>query len=229
MSVSKRDIQLLIGFSGILLIVLTYFFVYIKLQDKTELIKADNVVLQQEVAELEALELQKQDFITATENFNSESLLLQTKYDSGYTTEDDIMFIADMESSEINEISVDYLNMTTPSPMEALVIPAEGKMGIIPVDDGITMFKVSMDFGFTVTYEGFKNVVRYIYSTGGRKNLESLNLIFDSGTGQLSGTIIANRYFLTGTTQVYSPASIPAVGIQVDDIFRTTDGAVTTN
>ena len=94
-----------------------------------------------------------------------------------------------------------------------------------PVENSIAMFQVPTEFGFNVTYEGFKNMVRYLYSTGGRKNIDSINLLFDSATGQLSGSITANRYFLTGTDQIASTTDIPAMETGVEDIFKTTDGS----
>ena len=238
MSVSKKDLQLLVAFAGVLLVALTYFFVFVKVQDYTELLKTDNTTLQTEVTKLEELNAKKDEYVADTKNYDNEYAVLQAKYDISYMPEDEIMFIADMESTELNQVSVTYLNLSDPVAMEAATataatttatattaVAADGDLGMTPVENSIAMFQVPTEFGFNVTYEGFKNMVRYLYSTGGRKNIDSINLLFDSATGQLSGSITANRYFLTGTDQIASTTDIPAMETGVEDIFKTTDGS----
>lgn len=251
MSVSKKDLQLLVAFAGVLLVALTYFFVFVKVQDYTELLKTDNTTLQTEVTKLEELNAKKDEYVADTKNYDNEYAVLLAKYDISYMPEDEIMFIADMESTELNQVSVTYLNLSDPVAMEAATataatttatatattatdatattdttaVAADGDLGMTPVENSIAMFQVPTEFGFNVTYEGFKNMVRYLYSTGGRKNIDSINLLFDSATGQLSGSITANRYFLTGTDQIASTTDIPAMETGVEDIFKTTDGS----
>lgn len=224
MKISKKDAQLLIVFLGVLIIAFTYFFIFTKYKDKTDILEAENAVMQDEVTKLEALDVQKQTYISQIELYDSENVMLQSEYDSGYTPEDDIMYIAEMEGDSANEVTVSYLNFAVPVLQPAVITTTTGEMGMVPVDNGVVMFKVPMDFGFSVTYEGLKNTLNYIYTTGGKKSIDSINLTFDTATGQLAGNMMANRFFLSGTNQIYSPTSIPTMGSGVENIFRTADG-----
>lgn len=223
MTVSKRDIQLLVGFAGVLLVVLTYFFVFTKFQEKTDLIKADNLVLKEEVDKLESLNLQHKIFMGKMEEYQTLISQMRDTYDVGYLTEDDIMYIVNMEKKETNQVKVPYLNMSGPTLVVAPETTVVGEMGVAPTDDGVALYQAPMNFGIQITYEGFKNMVSYLYSNGGRKNLESVSLMFDSGTGQLTGTVVLNRYFLSNTDKVYEPYEIPMMQLGTDNIFKTTD------
>jgi len=224
MTISNRDKQLLVVFAGILLVVLTYFFLFTKLQEKTETLKADNVVLQEEVTKLESLELQKQDYLAKTQEYTLENSRIQASFDNGYLLEDDIMYLSELENDQENEVVVQYLNLATPVDIPAVITTTQGEMGLIAQPSPTALFRVVSDFGFEVSYQGFKNMVRYLYATGGRKNIEQVSLMFNSQTGQLSGTMALNRYFMTGTDRAYSPAPIPSMSMGVTNIFRTTDG-----
>ena len=224
MTISNRDKQLLVVFAGILLVILTYFFLFTKLQEKTETLKADNVVLQEEVTKLESLEVQKQDYLAKTQEYTQENSRIQTSFDNGYLLEDDIMYLAELENDQENEVVVDYLNLATPEEILAVITTTQGEMGLTAQPDQTALFKVVSDFGFKVSYQGFKNMVHYLYTTGGRKNIDQVSLTFDSQTGQLSGTMALNRYFMTGTDRDYSPLPIPSMPVGVTNIFRTTDG-----
>ncbi len=223
MTISKKDKQLLVVVAGVLLVILTYFYVFTNFQEKTELLKTENTTLQTEVSKLELLNTQKDTFLAKTEEYNTEIKKIQASYDKGYTLEDDIMYLAEAEDSQTNDITVGYLNMATPTPMEVVATTTVGEMDLVPVLDNTAMFMVPLDFGFDISYEGFKNFIRYLYATGGRKNVNSFNLSFNSETGKLSGTMLLNRYFIAGTDGIYEPAIIPDQGTGVDNIFRTSE------
>lgn len=235
MTISKRDIQLLVGLLGILAAVLTYFMVYTKYEDKTQTLKTENISLKQQADLLETLNLQKQDFITKTEKFDKEVIEIASKYDAGHIREDEIMYISNMEDTSTNNVSVAYINMSTAEPV---IVGAtvtndtteastdgitNGTTTMVAVDNGIQLYRAPVDFGISTSYVGLKKMLGYIYATGGRKNIDSINLAFDSASGQLGGTILLNMYFMTGTNAVYTSTSIPTMSSGVENIFRTAD------
>ena len=222
MTISNRDKQLLVVFAGILLVALTYFFLFTKMQEKTELLKASNLVLQDEVTKLNSLAMQKQGFLAKAEEYTQENSRIQASFDNGYTLEDDIMYVAELENDQTNEIGISFLNLSTPQEVAAVITTTQGEMQMAPVLNQTALFKVTSDFGYEISYQGFKNMVRYLYSNGGRKNIEKLSLMFNTETGQLAGAMTLNRYFMTGTDSTYSPLPIPTMPIGVDNIFRTT-------
>ena len=228
MTISNRDKQLLVVFAGILLVVLTYFFLFTKLQEKTELFKASNIVLQEEVTKLNSLAVQKQEFLAKTEEYTQENSRIQDSFDNGYTLEDDIMYVAELENDQTNEIGISFLNLSTPQEMAAVITTTQGEMQMAPVLNQTALFKITSDFGYEISYQGFKNMVHYLYTNGGRKNVEKLSLTFNTETGQLAGSMTLNRYFMTGTDSTYSPLPIPTMPMGVDNIFGTTGGGSAT-
>lgn len=218
MKVSKRDSQILIGFLGVLVAALSYFFVYTKYQEKTETLIHDNATLTAEVQRLEGLSLQKEKFLEDTKSYNEAVEKISAKYDAGLITEDRIMFIHNMEQNIGREsVFVNFVNL----PEYALVTGYPETSG---KDNGVQLYKATTDFGFSATsYDGLKQMLRYIGSSTGRKNFESISIGFDSETGNLSGSVLLNLFFMTNTNQVYTPTSIPTMTQGVDNIFRTAD------
>ena len=54
---------------------------------------------------------------------------------------------------------------------------------------------------FTGTYASLKDMVDYLADQTGRMTLDNVNASFDSSTGNLSGSITVNLFFMAGTGQ----------------------------
>ena len=74
---------------------------------------------------------------------------------------------------------------------------------------------------FTGTYASLKDMVDYLADQTGRMTLDNVNASFDSSTGNLSGSITVNLFFMAGTGQTYTEPDAGSVAYGTDNIFGT--------
>lgn len=88
----------------------------------------------------------------------------------------------------------------------------------------VHLFKAPINYSFQATYDGLKNMMYYLLNDSNRKNIENINITFDTETGNLTGSMDVNLFMMTGTGREYRPLSIPATSKGVSDIFHTAEG-----
>jgi len=247
MNTNKSQIPLLLGFLGILVAVCAFIFIYRPLSAKTEALDIENVMLLDKAAKYQELADQKEGFLSEIERMNSEMTGILDEYSTGLIREDQIMYMANLQKRFSADLLVDLFTMgdseellfgttdgtvatdgttTAPDPAAVDVATTTSTSAYVEptaTDNGIHMFKNTIDSSFSVTYKGLKDVLDYINGLGTRKNITAIGLAFDSGTGNLSGTMTLNQYYLTGTEGIYTPSSIPAMMTGLDNIFGTVD------
>lgn len=235
----KKDIQLLLIVFGILIGVASWQFIYKGNQEKTQKLTEENKTLQETVNELEILEAQKEQFVADTETMKQECTGMINSFAAGILAEDEIMYLYNMEIVDANDVKVPSVTMG-----EAAEIPYSNATAAVdtqagqteetagtagsaaqfqPVDEGIRMYDSKSTVTFTTTYDGLKNVVKYVYEIPARKAISSVNLTA-SEKGYLSGSMELDFYYLTGTDIPYSMISIPGVPLGTDNIFGVING-----
>lgn len=239
---SKKDIQLLLIVFGILIGFASWQFAYKPNQEKTEKIKTENTALKNEVNELEVLEARKEEFLSDIDTMQAECTQITNSFASGLMTEDEIMYLYNMELVDANDVKVPSVSMS-----EAIEVPyaaattatatttntAEGTTAngtateqvavFQPVDEGIKMYDSKTTVSFTTSYNGLKNVVKYVYEIPSRKAIGTVSLTA-SDNGYLTGTMELDFYCMTGTDVPYSYISIPGVPTGTDNIFGVRNG-----
>ena len=93
----------------------------------------------------------------------------------------------------------------------------------------ILLYRAPIDFNFVTTYSGLKDMLTYMFSEGTKKSVDAINLSFDSATGNLSGTMTMNLYYMIGIDKQYQPLQIPPVQKGVKDIFHTVNSGIQSN
>ena len=88
-------------------------------------------------------------------------------------------------------------------------------------DDGINVLTNNVSYGYTVSYDGFKDMVKYLNTVGGAKDIKDVSLTYDRSTGILNGYMSVDFYVLSGTDNQYVPLRIPSVDLSTDNIFGT--------
>ena len=68
-------------------------------------------------------------------------------------------------------------------------------------------------------------MVDYLADQTGRMTLDNVNASFDSSTGNLSGSITVNLFFMAGTSQTYTEPDAGSVAYGTDNIFGTIEQA----
>ena len=224
---SKKGIEALVILLGILIVVVTYFFGFMKLQEKTRTLEFEKIPLKAKADAYEYLFNNAKEYQTQAATMKADKEALMNNFLYNINSTDRIIYTSTMEG-KVGNLVINYLNMGDPtaeyftaSPETNPILVAGGITAPDVADDGVAMYTYPMDFGFEVTYDGFKQLVAYLNTIGGSKHIESLTLAFNSSTGILSGAMSVNQYVLSGTGKDYVPLEIPYVPTSLDNIFGT--------
>ncbi len=213
---NRKDVQLLILVLGILVAVLSWQFVYNPNQEKAEAINAENDTLRNTIAELEALDARKEQFIADTASMQQECAEIAEHFPAGFLLEDAVMYLYNMENVTQNQVVIPSIGFG-----QVTEVPYSGNTAVgeyVLVDEGIKLYTAQDNVSFTTTYTGLKNMVHYIYDMPGRKSLSSVNLSASSD-GYLTGSMSVDFYCMTGTEKLYVPVDIPGVVLGKSNIF----------
>ena len=96
--ISKRDVAIILGFIGVLVLGLTYYFIYMSYSEKTEQLKTANAGLQSRVDVLQSIADQQEQLIADARNFEQKSEEIFNHYPAGFRDEDGFMMAVDLQA-----------------------------------------------------------------------------------------------------------------------------------
>lgn len=250
MKLKKSDINILLIALGLAIAAIAYFFVFTKLNEKTDAMKANNASLQQEVDRLQELANNKQKFLDDTATMQDEIENIKAQFAAAYKPEDEVLYVRDLEKSF--DASAKTVNMPGTSPMEVAQTAADQTAAApaapaaeesvdatevtgdaAPVDataqtaaPEILLYQTPVTINFVASYNSIKDIVKRLNTDEMRKSVETLSLAFDSETGDLTGTMLFNMYSLTGTDVTYTTPEIPGITFGTNNIFNSADKKV---
>lgn len=105
MTLSKKDIGLLIGLFGVIVAVLVYYFVYMPYTEKTTVLENENRTLETRVNLLQALANQRDDLIAETKEKEEKTLEILERFPADVREEDIIMLAVQLQ----NEAPYEYV------------------------------------------------------------------------------------------------------------------------
>jgi hypothetical protein len=233
----NKEIPVLLGVLGVVFAVLIFLFVYKPYIEKTETMETENQILMQALTKYQEIAENEVYYKETTENMNLETSKIISEYATGLSREDQIMYMANLENRFLGEIELNFFNMGTDQEISVGTVETEQEVPVETpsedamfafqepevVDNGIQMFKNTIESGYKVSYEGLKDILDYVNGVGVKKNITGITLSFDSTSGLLLGSMSMNQYYLTGTDGFYSKTNIPVVKIGLENIFGTID------
>lgn len=89
------------------------------------------------------------------------------------------------------------------------------------IEPSVYLFGTTNSLNYTVSYDGWKDIITYIQNDTNKKNVESLSVSYDSESGLLIGTMDLNVFTISGTDKTYEPPYVPNMTLGVDNIFGT--------
>lgn len=230
MKLSKRDTGLLLMFFGILFIIVTYFFAYKKLLEKTELVEAENNKLQKAIVQLEELQSNREFYEAETERYIEENAEMKNQYPSAIMNADKVLFAKKLEDRF--NLYVTYLGIQTPENVE-VAYPAVDQVSVdalaygspAPVaaenPNGIYLFRHGLELTYEAGYTSIKDALQYMIEDSEQKTIHNLALSYNEDTGVLSGSLTASMYSMSGTKVVYRRPDFTGISTGTDDIFKT--------
>lgn len=145
-----------------------------------------------------------------TFSMNEPVVSLEDYAGSGYTEEEEMID----EYLEDGDVEEEYLeeNYTDIQPA--------------PVNISSIGYSNTISMTYEAEYSALKRMIAYIEGMSDRTTISAITAAYDTATGNISGTMTVNMYYLTNTGREYEVPNITGVNKGVPDIFRS--GGVST-
>lgn len=223
MKFGKKELNLIIGLLGVLIAVGVWMFVASPMKEKTESLKSENVELKAKADEYQAVNAQRPQFEAETIELQDERATLLKAFPAGMTKEDEIMYWANMERANASTLAMSNIVMSGWEEVHVEGQPSSEGEGATQLH----LFKAPVSYTYQSTYDGIKNMVRYVFAQNDKKSISKVSAAFDAATGNLVGTVDINMYYMNGTGNEYVPYTIPTVPTGVADVFHTSSELTT--
>ncbi len=217
MKLGKKEINLIIGLLGILIAIGVWMFVAKPMKEKTEALQTENVELKAKADEYQAINAQRNAFEAESIELQDERATLLAAFPAGMTKEDEIMYWANMERANAATLAMSNIVMSGWEEVYVEGQPSADAEGATQLH----LYKAPVSYTYQSTYDGLKNVVRYVFAQNDKKSISNVTAAYDAATGNLVGTVDINMYYMNGTGNEYVPYTIPSVPTGVSDVFHT--------
>ncbi|MHB8131449.1 MAG: hypothetical protein ACYDEX_20905 [Mobilitalea sp.] len=242
---SERDkMRLFITFALVILFT-AYRFVYFSNIQSAKAIEKEISLLEVQESELQLKYEMLDQIEEENEVMSKEISEIINRYGTGASTEKTIMYLDNLEKEsgmDINVISFsEPENIYTTSQSEESQVTAEGTTseesqvtaegatsedGLAAVENNLMEGMVRgynsiVSIDFKVSYEGLKKSINDINNNPERMNIREINLVYDTETGILSGSMKINMYHLIEIGSNYIAPEMASVDIGTSNIFGT--------
>ena len=235
MKISKKDRNLLIGFLGVLILLVVYCWVFQPLLEKADSLRAENTTLQAGVIELQSKVSNQGTYVSETQEM-----------------EEEINGILQLFPVQLKEEDAIVLTMTEEqlSPMEATTLTMDATELVVLDDDDtaadetedddyyedtdtapadvsadtteLALYRKPISMQFTADYDAVKNYVKTIALQTSRTKIVGFTASYDESTGLLSCVANLNMYFITGQDgKTYEEPAFSSVILGTQNPFGT--------
>lgn len=238
--ITKRDIAIILGFIGVLVLGLTYYFVYMEYSEKTEQLRAENATLQSRVDILQSIADQQEQLIADTRSFEEKSEEIMEHYPAGFQDEDGFMLAVDLQAiSPLETVSSvansdplqlyvfeDIKSQTDQEvgeyiQLESEFAQAEGEESPENTEASFPVLNCK-DTTITCTcdYPAFKNAAAYLIDKNEKHSIK-IQGVYDITTGILASVYTIRSPYITNTDKQYAEPEVPFIVQGTDNIFGT--------
>ena len=231
LSLSKRDIKLLLMLLGLVAVVASFYLVYTPAKERREAIEAQNVELQNQVSRLEELNANKPQYEADILSMNQEIEALTAEFPAASKEEDGIYFAHLMETNVAGDVAISAVTLGNPEVVLVTEVVNGGagesadastvEGGAAATVSEYTMYRNRNSFVYTTGYNGMKNLVNTVNNQLDKITIQTLSVSYDTATGLLSGSLDANFFTMEGTEREYVKPNIPHVNEGTSNLFKT--------
>lgn len=243
MTITKQQRDLLIGLAGVLIAVLVWFLVATPYKEKCDALKVENESLKPTAEEYEAVHANRGEYEQGIIDLKAEGADILSHYPSGIEREDQLMLWANIDAAYPDELAFgdielgDWDNIAITGVEVGAIDESQvtyDEEGNAVVSDDVAN-EVTADYKlyagissmeFASTYNGLKNMFRYIQTQNDRNSIDAFEIEYDEETGFLKGAVGVKQYYVQGTDKEYMPSFIPSVISGVEDIFHSGNGVL---
>lgn len=203
---------------GVLMLVVSYVFVYLDYQIKTEEKEASNEKLRAQVEVLEDYYNNMDQYVSETNQMVEEIGQILSAYPADAKEEDMIMLAVNLQ--EQNAISYHSINMEEKETVydipSQVVTPAQ----IAGFDRNIQFIRKHASYSNVTNYDELKGCLETIFNSPNRLGIDNIVYVKNEEDGTLEGNINLYFYSATGTGKEYTAPDIAQYLAGTRDIFR---------
>jgi len=225
MKLGAKEKNLIIGLLGIIIAAVVWMFVASPLKDKKDALVNENASLKVTKDEYEAVNAQRKKYEEGITTLTNERATLLEAYPAGMAREDEIMYWANMERTNAGQLALTNIVMNNLEEVFAEDYKASSGEGATQLH----LYKAPVSYTYLSTYEGLKNMVKYVFAQEDKKSIEGLEASFNESTGNLEGSLNVNMYYMVGTGNEVVPVKIPTVPTGVNNVFRADNEKIVTD
>lgn len=220
MSAGKKDgkkladteIRLIFFLLGVIVFALSYNFLYKEFVAEQDALEIQKTSLNREVLDLKKIEKNKAKYENDVVVMKGEIDAVVESVPSDAKVEDNIIYVADLETN--HNMKVSNLGLGEP---EALYMMNQS--GNNEIDNGKILYKVPLNISTIVSYKDIKETLTAIDEDQEKKAVDKITLTYDEETGDLQGDITVNAYYLLNSGKEYVAKVNPDVNLGRDNIF----------
>lgn len=210
-NMDAKQIRLFVAVLVAVVLLVAFRFGFTPLSEKVDEVNAENEVLTTELSALQAdaanEEQLKADLETTTVGLD----LITARYPVAVTPEKSIMFIKALEESTGSVVSNISFN-----PSENIY----SSSFVSETGDNIIGYVSPLNISYQTSYKGLKDMMNFINTYAERSNVRDFTAAYNQETGLLTGTMVINRYSVTGLGKEYEAPAIGDVAISTGNIFN---------
>lgn len=235
LKVSKNEMKLLLILLSIMILGVSYQFIYRVNVEKTEVVLEEVSALESQVNLLQDKERNREKITKEIEEMKVQIKELSDDYGVGNTMEKNLLFVRELEKNA--SMTIENVSM---SEDEYYLTPTKEGDGFYrygssnvskerkqseeesSIDFGILSgYKTTISINFKGTYENLKKCLDYIHEYDDKRNVGEITLSYDSETGNLMGNMTIWMYHLLGTGEGYVDPPLDGGKLGLDNIFGT--------
>lgn len=212
--ISNKDKRTLFYAAGALSLILVYFLSAAPAKEEREALELQQTELEEELTRLRSYADMQEQYERETKEMQQEIDAVLAEFPAGITEETTIMY-ADMLETDTK------INIPTISIGNNSVLYSLGQSETVTPENAFTLYGTPVVYTFTVSYADMKEVVNTIRKDEEKRNVETITLSYESGSGMLVGNMTVNMYAVTREGAQYQEPEVPFMSLGTDNIFGT--------
>ncbi|NLZ82852.1 MAG: hypothetical protein GX915_04215 [Clostridiales bacterium] len=232
---SQKEKNLIFLLAIMIILIVSYHFGFVRLNDKTDALYSENIELNTKLADLQEKAANKKSYIEETEQMTEEIDTMLTHLASSMNQEKSTMYITELEEyAKMNVSAITFGDITEVYSSSKAANSEEG--GSETEENGTQAeqsedaskeqakykgYKSNITINYQTNYAGLKSAIDHINQYKEKMRIQSLTAAFDNTTGNLTGTISIDIFALIGEGRTAEPVDIYGVNIGSDNIFGT--------
>lgn len=204
-AISDSEVRLIVILLGMIFLACAYFFGLNRGLQNAQEIQAQCDTVQAEVDNLNSMVTKKKAIEDETAAMKKAIVDITAKYPVKRPTEKIIYEL--QKTEDMTEAHYSSIGFSMDEP-------------VLPAENGIMGFKNSIHLSYNCPYDNMKFLFDMIKDdVENRMNVSAVDMVYDMENGNISGKMVLNMYYLTGTNREYEEIPEMEFGEGMDNIF----------